>query len=107
MVAARAPERVLRFEFVVLRFELVVARFELVVLRFVVRVDTESERDRRLVFVFQSDFERILMFVSSVVRRSKIVLNILEKAPCILARSGAESNCIDPGLFSVFPDFIS
>ena len=101
MVAAIAPERVFTFE-------LVVARFELVVLRFVVSVDTESERDRRLVLVFQRDFERILMFVSSVVRRSKIVLNILEKAPCILARRGAESNCTIPTLLlSVFPDFRS
>ena len=101
MVAARAPERDDTLELVVVRFEFVVSRFA-------VSVDTDPERDRRLVFVFQRDFERILMFVSSVVRRSKMVLKILEKAPCILERSGAESNCIFPGLLlSVFPDFIS
>jgi hypothetical protein len=74
LVAARAPESTERSDLVVLRFVFVT-------LRFVVSVDTESERDRRLVFVFQSDFERIFIFVSSVVRRSNIVLKILEKAP--------------------------
>ena len=57
-------------------------------------VDRDPERDTILVFVFPRDFERILILVSSVVRRSKMVLKILENAPCILARRGAELNSI-------------
>jgi hypothetical protein len=80
LAAARAPESAERSEFVVVRLEL--------------SVEKEPEREIRLVLVFPSDFERILIFVSSVVRRSNIVLKILEKAPCILERRGAELNSV-------------
>lgn len=100
-VAARAPESDERLELVVLRFEFVVERLEFVVLRLFVSVETESEREMRLVFVFPSDFESILMFVSSVVRRENTVSKILEKAPCKLERSGAESNCIVQSFLSM------
>ena len=80
-----------------LRLLLVVARVLVVVVRFVLVV-------LRLVLVFPRLFERMLIFVSSVVRRLKIVLKISEKASCMLSKRGAELNSIvdrSPSMISI------
>ena len=110
LVVARAPERLFTLVLVVARLLLVVLRLVLVTVRLLLvtlKLPEREERDIPIVAILfvlvlraavtlLRAVESMIILASSVERRSNIVEKILENAPCMLARSGAESNSIVP-----------